>query len=319
MSNEIEIKTYTYKSGAIYEGTFDGSLRSGRGHWQHPQGEIYEGEYVNNLQEGLGIYLFPSTGKRYLGHWRGGQMHGEGVYYFNDACTVFYFGDYAKDKKDGEGFYMYATGVLTLQRWESGKLLSEEEASPLQVVNTFIRVKTLFEAVRLVAPRELGEVPPPSDVHTFQFTSGPTYTGQYFGTKKHGQGYWLHPEGDSYEGQFEFNVHCGWGVYIIGGSRKRYVGEWRDGKMNGIGVYFFDPAEKEYFVGVYQDDTKHGRGLYHFAESGESKVQLWNRGTLVQETVADAKLEAKYVEAVKKIIETVKPYAPNYESMFKSK
>ncbi|GET93472.1 hypothetical protein, conserved [Leishmania tarentolae] len=309
------IKTYTYKSGAVYEGTFDGNMRSGRGHWTHPQGERYEGEYKDNKQNGLGVYIFSETGKKYLGNWEAGQMNGAGLYFFNNDCTAYYFGNYTKDKKDGDGHYMYETGVMTTQKWNMGALLKEEETPPSEIVECAVKIKELMDAVRAMAPKELGEIPPPSEVRTFQFPSGATYTGQYFGTKKHGRGYWLHPEGDSYEGQFDSNHHSGWGVYVIGRSGKKYVGQWRNGKMNGIGVYFFNPQETEYYVGLYRDDVKNGRGMYHFAESGVSMVQMWENGVLRQEAEANKLTEKAYEEAIRKIIEVVKPYAPNYEPL----
>lgn len=315
-SNGGEMKKYVYKSGATYEGQFDGNKRHGRGHWSHPQGETYEGEYVNNRPEGLGVYTFSDSGKRYVGTWAGGRMNGEGVYYFNHDASAYFHGTYVDDMKEGEGHYMYESGLMTKQRWAKNKLVSEEEASPLDVVKDAVEVRRLVEAVQKVAPRELGELPPPSEVRTFQFPSGATYTGQYFGTKKHGRGYWLHPEGDSYEGQFVNNKHNGWGVYVIGRSGKKYVGEWRGGKMHGMGVYFFNPMETEYYVGLYQDDVKNGRGLYHFSESGNSKMQLWENGVLTKEADADPVIDKDYVAAVKEIISIVKPFAPNYEPVF---
>lgn len=307
-----EIKKYTYKSGAVYEGTFAGALREGRGRWVHPNGETYEGEYVANKQEGRGVYTFPDTGKRYVGHWRGGAMNGKGVYYFNSERSAYYFGNYTNDKKDGSGFYLYENGVATMQKWQSGKLSSEEEAAPVAAVESAIALRALVNDVRTVAPTELGEEPPSSEVRTFQFPSGATYTGQYYGTKKHGTGYWLHPEGDSYEGQFESNKHNGWGVYIIGRSGKKFVGQWEDGKMHGLGVYFFTPQETDYYVGRYKEDAKHGRGLYHFAD-GSNVIQTWENGTLKQEMPAEKATADAYAEAIRKIIETTKVYAPNYD------
>ncbi|KAH9598189.1 MORN motif [Trypanosoma melophagium] len=304
---------YTYKSGAVYEGTFDGTKRHGRGHWRHPGGETYEGEYVNNKQEGLGVYLFTESGKCYLGQWKAGEMHGEGVYYFTHDHNTFYVGGYAHDKKNGSGFYCYENGIVTSQMWDNGLLQSETEATPLQRVECAMKVESITAAVRAVAPNVLGVQPPPSEVRTFQFPSGATYTGQYYGTKKHGVGYWAHPEGDSYDGQFESNKHSGWGVYIIGRSGKKYVGHWSDGKMNGVGVYFFNPQETEYFIGSYRDDVKHGRGLYHFAESGSNRLQLWENGSIKDEVDGDETVVQQYHAAMKKIIEIVRSFAPRYE------
>ena len=315
MAEPLEFKTYTFQSGAVYEGTFKGSKRHGRGHWRHPEGEIYEGEYAENKQHGRGIYIFGASGKRYLGTWFQGEMAGEGVYYFSAKMNTFYCGGYEHDKKHGKGYYTYDNGVVTVQQWNVGELVSESEASPTDQVECARKVRDIFVSVRAVAPRELGAQPETLDVKTFQFPSGTTYTGQYHGVKKHGQGYWVHPDGDSYGGQFEDNKHFGWGVYITGRSGKKYVGQWVDGKMNGWGVYFFTPQESEYYVGCYKEDQKHGQGLYHFAESGHSKLQLWENGVLKRESDADEAIVLAYLQAIKKLIDIVQTVAPNYHSV----
>ncbi|KEG07638.1 hypothetical protein DQ04_09211010 [Trypanosoma grayi] len=303
---------YTYKSGAVYEGTFNGTKRHGRGHWHHPGGETYEGEYVNNKQEGMGVYLFAGSGKRYIGHWKEGEMDGEGVYYYSPDGGTYYVGGYAQDKKNGRGCYCYENGIVTVQGWLQGVLQSEVEATMMQRVEATLHIEAITAAVRGVAPTELGAQPPPSEVRTFQFPSGATYTGQYHGTKKHGTGYWLHPEGDSYDGQFEQNKHSGWGVYLIGRSGKKYVGHWHDGKMNGVGIYYFNAEETEYFIGSYKDDVKHGHGFYRFAESGNSKLQLWENGAIKEESDAEEAVVQQYQAAMRKIIEIVRPFATHY-------
>lgn len=313
MSGDLEFKTYTFQSGAVYEGTFKGSKRHGRGHWRHPEGEIYEGEYQDNKQHGKGIYIFGSTGKRYLGDWVAGSMSGVGVYYFSAKLNTFYCGEYENEKKHGSGYYLYDNGTLTVQTWVHGELKSEVEATPVNQVECAKKVRDIFVQVRAVAPKELGAQPENLDVKTFQFPSGATYTGQYYGTKKHGQGFWVHPDGDNYGGQYEDNKHCGWGVYISGRNGKKYVGQWTDGRMNGWGVYFFNPQETEYFVGPYKDDLKDGQGMYHFAESGHSKVQVWEGGVLKSESDADERTVVQYLAAIKKLIEYTQPYAPNYQ------
>ncbi|KAG8345289.1 hypothetical protein TRVL_03893 [Trypanosoma vivax] len=307
-----QTRRYTYRSGAVYEGSFEGTKRHGRGHWIHPGGESYEGEYVENKQEGLGVYRFVESGKCYVGNWKSGQMHGEGVYFFSADCCTYYVGSYSDDKKDGVGFYSYENGVVTSQRWARGELQHEEEATPLQRVECTVKVDSILAQVRGVAPAVLGERLAPSGERSFQFPSGATYIGEHHGTKKHGVGYWCHPEGDSYEGQYEMNRHSGWGVYTVGRSGKKFVGHWRDGKMHGVGVYFFNPQETEYYIGAYKSDVKHGRGLYHFAESGRNKVQLWVDGSIVEEAESDDILLKQYEEAMKRIMQLVRPYAPRY-------
>eukprot|EP00796_Vickermania_ingenoplastis_P008146 gene8146-5678_t len=309
----VDMREYTFPSGAAYKGGFKGNLRHGQGYWLHPNGEQYEGQYQANKKHGLGVYRFKDTGKEYIGEWAEDKMEGGGVYYFNRDHTAMYFGTYSKDKKHGKGLYQYENGLLTSQEWNNGELVHESALPPQELVDLSLGLRRLVEKVRAVAPKLLGEMPAASEVRAFQFPSGATYTGQYFGTKKHGTGQWLHPEGDRYEGQFEFNKHHGWGVYTIGRSGKKYVGEWRAGKMNGIGVYFFTPEESEYYVGPYKNDVKHGKGMYHFASNQKNKVQYWEDGTLVKEENATPEDVTAYEETIQKIIDVVRPFAPEYE------
>lgn len=313
-AEQLEFKTYTYGTGAVYQGTFKGTKRHGRGHWQHPTGEIYEGEYEDNKPSGRGVYIFSDSGKRYIGFWRAGVMHGLGVYFFTSNKNSYYLGNYDTDRKHGHGYYLYDNGIMTIQNWDKGELANEVEASPVDRIECAKQLRELVANVRMVAPKEIGVWPERLETKSFQFPSGATYCGQFYGTKKHGQGNWTHPEGDSYEGQFEDNKHEGWGVYISGRSGKKYVGEWAGGKMHGWGVYFFNPQETEYFVGQYRDDKKDGTGIYHFAESGQTKAQIWAMGELVKETDADEEITLAYIDGIKKLVSVVAPYAPRYHS-----
>lgn len=310
----LELKTYKYQTGAVYTGQFKGTKRHGKGHWRHPDGETYEGQYVDNKQNGYGIYVWEKSDKRYLGTWQDGKMHGEGIYFFNSGHNTYYCGGYMNDKKHGQGYYLYENGVMTHQSWEDGALKNEQETTPAQRVQCARKVRDLFTLVRQSAPKLLGEQPAKLEANTFTFQSGATYNGQYSGMKKHGQGFWWHPEGDSYEGTFEDNKHCGWGVYSTGRSGKKYVGQWENGKMNGWGVYFFNNQETEYFVGQYKEDKKDGIGMYHFAETGTSHVQVWSNGEIMKDTPAEEDSIAKFIAAIREIIATVGPFAPSYHS-----
>ena len=308
----LEFKTYTFQSGAVYEGTFKGTKRHGKGHWRHPEGEVYEGQYVENKQHGKGIYIFGNTGKRYLGDWVQGEMSGEGIYYFSGKNTTYYVGGYDRDKKHGRGFYRYENGVVTAQTWNNGELSLEVDATPADRIHCANKILAVNAPVKAVAPKELGPTPQVQAPKTFQFPSGATYTGEYDGKRKHGVGQWEHPDGDSYSGQFEDNKHSGWGVYVNGRSGKKYVGQWEDGKMHGWGVYFFNPSETEYFVGQYLQDRKDGNGLYHFAESGHNKYQVWEQGQLKKESDADEATTNSHGAAIKALIAIVSQFATNY-------
>ena len=55
----------------------------------------------------------------------------------------------------------------------------------------------------------------------------------------------------------------GQGVYIFPKGEK-YEGEWKDGKRHGHGTYTFSDGEK--YVGEFKDGKKHGKGVYTFSD-----------------------------------------------------
>ena len=55
----------------------------------------------------------------------------------------------------------------------------------------------------------------------------------------------------------------------------KYVGEFRDGKRHGQGIYTYANGDK--YVGEYRDGKKHGQGIYTFAD-GDKYVGEWRYG-----------------------------------------
>lgn len=64
--------------------------------------------------------------------------------------------------------------------------------------------------------------------------------------------------------------NCIGNVTLANGDK--YVGEWRDGKMNGQGTYTYSNGNR--YVGEWWDDKKNGRGIYTWS-NGNSYVGGW--------------------------------------------
>jgi hypothetical protein len=58
-----------------------------------------------------------------------------------------------------------------------------------------------------------------------------------------------------------------------------YFGEWKDGKLNGQGTYFF--AEGGVYVGEFKDDKRHGKGAYTDAY-GVKYIGEWKDGEITE-------------------------------------
>lgn len=152
---DLQYKSYTFQSGATYEGTWKGTKRHGQGKWRHAEGDEYEGQYEDNKEHGWGVYSFSTKGKKYCGQWRGGQMFGFGVYLFSGDGKERYEGYYVDDKKHGRGLYTYSNGTCKFQAWEAGKLV--EERDPSQSDLEFVKdlVMDAIEQLNKYAPGHL--------------------------------------------------------------------------------------------------------------------------------------------------------------------
>jgi hypothetical protein len=66
--------------------------------------------------------------------------------------------------------------------------------------------------------------------------------------------------------------------FTNGMETERYEGEYRDGKMNGHGIYTWPDGRR--FEGEYRDNLRNGRGDFKYADGsrydGEFRAGLWN-------------------------------------------
>ena len=74
-----EIRGFTYKSGAIYQGEWLGGFRDGQGKQTWPDGASYEGQWKDNRAYGHGKFIH-IDGDVYFGNWVNDKANGEGTY-----------------------------------------------------------------------------------------------------------------------------------------------------------------------------------------------------------------------------------------------
>lgn len=54
-----------------------------------------------------------------------------------------------------------------------------------------------------------------------------------------------------------------------------YEGDWKDGKVHGYGVLYFDASKSCYYKGEWKDGKKHGTGIMMY-KSGDSYEGQWD-------------------------------------------
>uniref|UniRef100_S4R9T6 Alsin-like PH-like domain-containing protein n=1 Tax=Petromyzon marinus TaxID=7757 RepID=S4R9T6_PETMA len=92
---------------------------------------------------------------------------------------------------------------------------------------------------------------------------GAHYYGQWCDGKPHGWGRMTWPDGRTYIGNFKFGSEHGYGKYTVAnastGKKEKYCGEWREGKINGYGLY--KHADGEVYEGYLVGGVRHGHGM----------------------------------------------------------
>ena len=87
----------------------------------------------------------------YEGEWRGGKMHGQGVYLWDDGRR--YQGQYEDDKKKGFGAYMWADGRVYYGMWKDGR----QHGEGTTVLPSMQMTKAFWEAGKETTPLELSQ------------------------------------------------------------------------------------------------------------------------------------------------------------------
>lgn len=78
---------------------------------------------------------------------------------------------------------------------------------------------------------------------------------------KHGQGIYYYINGDTYNGAWYKGFRHGLGTYLFKEFDVTYFGTWKDGRMDGPGIYHY-PHYK--FYGKFERNLPKGKGCFVF-------------------------------------------------------
>jgi len=83
----------------------------------YPSGSRYIGEWKDGKEHGQGIFIW-ADGEEYIGQWMNGKKHGRGTYTYPSGSK--YVGQWMNGKKHGQGTYTYPSGAKYVGEYQNG-------------------------------------------------------------------------------------------------------------------------------------------------------------------------------------------------------
>ncbi len=197
--------TMTWTSGAVYEGGWKDGNRSGQGTHTFAKDDKYNrrdytGQWENDKASGQGTMTW-TNGAVYEGGWKDGIRSGQGTYTFaedDEAGCREYAGEFANDKRDGQGTMTWTNGAVYEGEWKDGIRSG-------QGTYTFAK----------------------DDKYNRR-----DYTGQWENDKPSGQGTMTWTNGNVYEGEWKDGLRDGYGKHTAADGTV-HEGTWKEDKFVG--------------------------------------------------------------------------------------
>ncbi|MFT5111548.1 MAG: hypothetical protein ACI8P9_000868 [Parasphingorhabdus sp.] len=93
-----------------YEGLMIKGRKQGKGFYQYANGNRYIGDFRNGFKHGNGVFYFFASGNTYEGQFDSGDRHGVGKFLFAKSGNL-YIGQFKYDQKNGTGAFQWADGT----------------------------------------------------------------------------------------------------------------------------------------------------------------------------------------------------------------
>ncbi|KAJ0060474.1 hypothetical protein NL108_012890 [Boleophthalmus pectinirostris] len=110
--------------------------------------------------------------------------------------------------------------------------------------------------------------------------NGDRYEGQYQYGKRHGQGTYHFRNGARYVGNYFQNMKHGQGTFHYPDGSK-YEGSWAEDLRHGHGIYTYPNGDT--YNGQWHKHFRHGQGTYNYQNMGSKYKGSWENGKMESE------------------------------------
>ena len=156
-----------------------------------------------------------------------------------------YKGEFSNGKYHGKGLYI-KNGSSIFGDWEYGEIKG----------NVIYKINSKFEYTGNFKNYKK------NGFGTEKYPDGSQYEGNFINNKKCGQGIFNFPNKEYYDGNFENDLYNGEGQYVWGENNRKFIGEFKRGKIEGKGTYIYEDGT--IFKGTFSDAKKNGEGCIEF-------------------------------------------------------
>ena len=218
--------------------------------------------YTGNIKYGLlsnediekpCTIIFPN-GTKYTGTIQNNEITGEGEYIFSNGST--YMGQVVNGLRDGEGIFQSVDGIIYEGEWKRG--LKHGKG---RIIQGNMEMEGEWKEGVICGKCRI------------RWKSGNLFEGELADNKMNGNGYMVwNDKNEKYTGRWENNLQNGLGIHIWYDNklsnnkffRDRYVGQWKDGKRDGYGKFFYSNGSM--YEGYWKNDKKEGFGIFSFQD-----------------------------------------------------
>lgn len=217
---------HVYDNGSIYQGSFNGLLRHGKGKMRWLDGTAFTGVFDNDMASGPGEYNHVN-GDLYKGGFLKDLAHGEGTYSQADGSV--YTGGWKSDKKEGKGHDKWTNDSYYKGMFKEGM----RHGPGFYVFPNGCSYKGTFRGNQMEGKG------------LFKYPDKSTYEGEWKSNMMNGTGTYKYPDGKVYQGEYKDNVRHGQGSLTDPKAKTQYTGGWAKGQQHGKGEVIGDGRKEK--------------------------------------------------------------------------
>ena len=269
--------TFTFEKGSDYEtDQYIGEVSNNRWHGHGTyiygpksewSGHRYVGAHRDGKRDGHGVYQF-SNDDMFIGRFRKGKFEGFGVYIFTNGDL--YIGDFEDDIRSGIGAYIWQEGRIDMGEFRDNVLNGDAIAVSTDGTTQqgMWKDDVLVSAGTSIYGLNNGDRLPVC-------LRDPTrYADDCFGMT-------IYEGGDRYVGDFRDGKRDGFGVYFYSENGDSagdiYVGHHSNSIFKGLGTYIWNDGRVD--IGMFDDNRLNGYAIATYpdatVESGQWEDDEW--------------------------------------------